>query len=228
MVMKLEKVIPFGRSMDEYKKIFVLSDRDLNRKIVGVGDGPASFNAEMSALGKTVVSVDPLYVFSAEEIEKQFYSVVGNIIAQVKKTPGDWVWSYHRSPEHLEENRVQALHAFVADYEIGKTKGRYIVGELPTLDFERNKFDLALCSHFLFLYSDQLPYEFHRASVLEMLRVASEVRIFPLLTLMLKASPHVQPLIEELKTEGYSVSIEKVAYELQRGGNEMLRIQKAV
>lgn len=228
MVMQLEKVVPFGRSMDEYEHMFVLSEADLNGKIIGVGDGPASFNAEMSGLGKTVVSVDPLYVFSAEQIENQFYSVVDNIIAQVKATPGDWVWSYHRSPQHLKENRVKALHAFVADYDNGKSKGRYVVGELPRLNFEKNTFDLALCSHFLFLYSDQLSYEFHRASVLEMLRVASEVRIFPLLTLMLEVSPHLQPLVEELKAEGISVSVEKVGYELQRGGNEMLRIRNAV
>ena len=211
--------------MDEYRKMFALSDQDIDRKIIGVGDGPASFNAEMSALGKSVISVDPLYVFSAAEIEKQFYSVLDNIIAQVKATPGDWVWSYHRSPEHLQENRVKVLRAFAADYENARTQGRYVAGELPALDFERKRFDLALCSHFLFLYSNQLPYEFHRAAVLEMLRIAPEVRIFPLLTLTLNVSSYVQPLIDELQTHGYSVNIEKVDYELQRGGNKMLRIQ---
>jgi hypothetical protein len=91
MVMKLEKVVPFGRSLDEYKNMFALSNSDLNKKIIGVGDGPASFNAEMFTLGKSVVSVDPLYVFRAEEIEQQFESVVDNIISQVKATPNDWI-----------------------------------------------------------------------------------------------------------------------------------------
>lgn len=227
MVMELEKVIPFGRSLDEYKAMFTLSDTDLGRKIVGIGDGPASFNAEMYALGKTVVSVDPLYAFRADEIENQFYAVVDNIIDQVKSSPDDWAWSYHRSPEHLKENRVNVLRRFVADYEKGKAEGRYIVGELPTLDLADRQFQLAVCSHFLFLYSDHLTYEFHRASVLEMTRVASEVRIFPLLTLALTQSPYVQPLIEELRSLGFVASVEKVSYELQRGGNEMLRIQKA-
>lgn len=212
--------------MDEYRKIFALSDRDLHRKIIGVADGPASFNAEMYSLGKSVVSVDPLYVFGAEEIERQFYSAVDNVIEQVKSTAEDWVWSYHLSPDRLKENRVKAIQKFVDDYEKGKAEGRYIVGELPTLGFKGNTFDLAVCSHFLFLYSDQLSYEFHHASILEMLRVSSEVRIFPLLTLMSKVSPHVRPIIEELRKEAFSVSVVKVGYELQRGGNEMLRIQK--
>lgn len=226
MVMQLEKVVPFGRSLDEYKNMFALSDSDLEKAIVGVGDGPASFNAEMSALGKPVISVDPLYVFRAVDIEKQFNAVVDNIIAQVKATPDDWVWSYHRSADGLKENRVRALRCFAADYEAGKADGRYVIGELPNLGFEDNKFQLALCSHFLFLYSDQLSYEFHLASVREMLRVATEVRIFPLLTLMLKKSPHLQRLIETLKAEGFIVKVEKVSYEVQRGGNEMLRIQR--
>lgn len=227
MVMKLEKVVPFGRSLDEYKSMFALADNALDTKIIGVGDGPTSFNAEMYALGKAIVSVDPLYIYRSDEIERRFYLVVNDIISQVIATPNDWVWSYHSSPEHLRNIREKVLHDFVADYEKGKTEGRYSVGELPSLDFEDNTFQLSLCSHLLFLYSEDLSYEFHLASVLEMLRVASEVRIFPLLTLRLERSPYVQPLIEKLKSEGFIVSIEKVEYELQRGGNEMLRIKQS-
>ena len=61
--MKLEKIVPFGRSLDEYKSMFALSDSDSNKKIIGVGDGPASFNAEMFALGKS--KEDQCYVGSA-------------------------------------------------------------------------------------------------------------------------------------------------------------------
>jgi hypothetical protein len=59
-----------------------------------------------------------------------------------------------------------------------------------------------------------------------MLRVSKEIRIFPLLTLMLKRSPYLTQIIEDFKTIGYQVSIEKVQYELQKGGNEMLVIQR--
>lgn len=225
MVMQLEKVVPFGRSLDEYQRMFALSENDLEKTILGIGDGPASFNAEMHALGKRVVSVDPLYVFSAGEVQRQFYSVVDHVIAQVKATPRDWVWTYHRSPDHLREHRVHALTKFVSDYDTGKLEGRYIVGALPRLDFGDGQFDLALCSHLLFLYSDHYSYEFHRASVHELLRVAREVRIFPLLTLMLHRSPYVNPLMADLTSHGFSVCVRTVGYELQRGGNEMLQIR---
>ena len=226
MSMKLATIVPFGRSLDEYVHMFALSTADLNKAILGVADGPASFNAEMHASGRTVVSIDPIYSFQAPDIEHRFNAVVDDIIDQIKATPEDWVWSYHRSPDHLKDNRIKALRRFIADYSQGQNTGRYLVGELPALHFDDQQFQLALCSHFLFLYSDHLTYEFHRDSVLEMLRVAEEVRIFPLLTLMLERSPYLQPLIAELKANGYTVNVERVSYELQKGGNEMLRIRR--
>lgn len=112
-----------------------------------------------------------------------------------KETPDDWVWTFHRSPEQLRECRVQALTRFLADYERGKADGRYILGELPRLAFRDAQFELALCSHFLFLHSDHFSYEFHCAALFEMLRIAGEVRVFPLLTLTLKPSSYLAPLL---------------------------------
>ena len=226
MTMKLATVVPFGRSLDEYINMFSLSITDLDKTILGVADGPASLNAEMHSSGRTVVSVDPLYSFQAQEIECRFNEVVDDIIDQIKATPEDWIWSYHHSPEHLKDNRISVLRRFITDYKYGRNTNRYVVGELPVLNFDDQQFQLALCSHFLFLYSDHLTYEFHRDSILEMLRVAEEVRIFPLLTLMLERSPYLRPLIAELKTNGYVVNVEQVSYELQRGGHEMLRIYR--
>ncbi len=45
--------------------------------------------------------------------------------------------------------------------------------------------------------------------------MASKVRIFPLLTLLVEVSPHLQPLIEELKIDRFSISVEKVSYKLR-------------
>lgn len=224
MAMQLDQVVPFGRSLDEYRAMFLLSPDDLEKKIIGVADGPASFNAEMYAQGRQVVSVDPLYAFGAAEIEQRFYAVVDGIMRQITETPDDWVWTFHQSPEQLRVHRIQVLTRFLADYEQGKSDGRYVIGELPRLDFPDNQFKLGLCSHFLFLYSDHFSYEFHRTAVFEMLRVASEVRVFPLLTLARKPSPYLTPLLEDLTRAGYRHDIRTVPYELQRGGNQMLCI----
>lgn len=224
MAMRLETVVPFGRSLAEYGKMFNLTETDLQQRLLGVGDGPASFNAEATPLGSRVTSIDPIYQFSGPEIEARFDAVVDGIIEQVRATPEDWVWTHHRSPEHLRRNRVQAIQQFLTDYELGRQMGRYQVGALPKLSFPDQAFDLALCSHFLFLYSDHYDSAFHRASIQEMLRVSREVRIFPLLTLMLQQSPHLDPILQEFSEQGYRVEVVRVDYELQKGGNEMLRL----
>jgi len=224
MAMKLKNVVPLGRSFDEYRLMFNLSKSDLDKRIIGVGDGPASFNAEMNGMGKKVVSVDPIYFFTAKDIARKFDKVFDNIIDQVRNTPGDWTWTYHMSPDHLKQYRKEALDLFTNDFEEGKKEGRYMVGELPALQFQDNTFDIALCSHFLFLYSENYDYNFHKAAVYEMLRIAGDVRIFPLLDLMLRRSPYIEPLTKELKEDGYRVVIKKVPYEIQRGGNQMMWI----
>ncbi len=58
-------IVPWGRSFDEYLDMFNLSEDDLARDIVGVGGGPASFNVQMYQRGTSMVSVDPVYRYTA-------------------------------------------------------------------------------------------------------------------------------------------------------------------
>ncbi|NJO95836.1 MAG: SAM-dependent methyltransferase [Pleurocapsa sp. CRU_1_2] len=225
MVMKLDKVVPFGRSLDEYIKMFSLSSEDLQKDILGVGDGPASFNAEGTAKGYNITSVDPIYQFDDAEIKQRFDEVVDNIIDQIIATPNNWVWSYHKNPQELKASRIKTLEIFLQDYQQGKQAGRYQAQELPNLNFVEQSYELALCSHFLFLYSEQCDRDFHVAAIQEMLRVSREVRIFPLLTLMQETSPYLDFVIDKFSNLGYSVAIAKVPYELQPGANEMLVIR---
>lgn len=55
--MRLSEVVPWGRSLIEYKKMFSLSDSDLGKKILGCGDGPACFNSELSKVGGKIISI---------------------------------------------------------------------------------------------------------------------------------------------------------------------------
>ena len=66
--MKLTEVIPWGRSFDEYRLMFGLSEPELAGRLLGCGDGPASFNAEATVRGHSVISCDPIYAIPAEEI----------------------------------------------------------------------------------------------------------------------------------------------------------------
>ncbi len=97
--------------------------------------------------------------------------------------------------------------------------------DLRSLPFQDGAFDLALCSHLLFTYSEQLSASFHVEAVLEMCRVAREVRIFPLLEMSGEPSEHVPAVCKALDRQGFRWAIEAVEYEFQRRGNKMLRVQ---
>jgi hypothetical protein len=221
----LDAVVPFGRSLDEYTHMFNLTPAEMSQPILGVGDGPASFNAEATQKGANIISIDPIYTFSGNEILQRFNAVVDSIINQVKATSEDYVWTYHPSPDHLRQNRERAIQKFLADYDLGQQGDRYQAQELPNLNFVDGTFALALCSHFLFLYSAHYDLAFHQNSIREMLRVSREVRIFPLLTLMLERSPYLDAITNTFQDRGYRVEIIQVPYELQKGGNEMLSIR---
>jgi hypothetical protein len=222
--MKLSEIIPWGRSFDEYRLMFGMSERDLTGRILGCGDGPASFNAEATALGHSVTSFDPIYSFSMEEIRRRAEDSHETVISQLRSIQDGFVWNYFLDPDDLGRARLAAMNCFLEDFEKGKADGRYVTASLPSLPFEDGQFDLALCSHLLFLYSDQLDFDFHRASIEELLRVASEVRIFPLLILDRRPSPHLDRLVSYLAEKGWRTEVLPVPYEFQRGGNRMMRI----
>jgi hypothetical protein len=123
MTMKLNKVIPWGRSFEEYRRMFALTGDDLAGTILGCGDGPASFNAEATAFGHRVVSRDPIYAFAAVEIERRVEQCYDTVTSQVTQNPDDFVWTHFRDPEHLGKCRLAAMRRFLADFEPGKQKG---------------------------------------------------------------------------------------------------------
>ena len=226
MPFTVDGVVPWGRTMAEYCGMFDLGERDLRGRILGCGDGPASFNAEMSAQGYRVVSVDPLYAFPAAAIEQRVEETYEIIMEQLARNREDFVWTYVPSLPALGQRRMGAMRRFLADFARGKCEGRYLDASLPDLPFDDNSFDLALSSHFLFLYSEQFDLTFHVRALQEMLRVAPEARAFPLLQIGGAPSPHVQGVIDAFTAEGIQARIEDVPYEFQRGGSRMLRLRK--
>ena len=122
---------------------------------------------------------------------------------------------------------MAAVGDFLEDFEAGKRDGRYQTAALPDLPFGDDTFDIALSSHFLFLYSDHFDTGQHVANISEMLRVAAEARIFPLLDLDGEPSRHVGPVRHLLADRGFDSDIQRVDYEFQKDGNRMLRVYRS-
>jgi hypothetical protein len=228
MPFELDRVVPWGRCFDEYVRMFALTETDLAGRILGCGDGPASFNREATERGCAIVSCDPIYAFSADEIEQRVRETSHVILGETQRNARDFVWTYFRSVEELGEVRLRAMRNFVEDFVNGKADGRYIEASLPALPFASREFDLALSSHFLFLYSEQLSLDFHVASIIEMCRVARQARIFPLTQIGGARSRHLDGVIDALSNQRLAVEMVQVGYEFQRGGNQMLRVTAPV
>jgi hypothetical protein len=206
--------------------MFRLTGQDLAEGVLDCGGGPASFTAELAAAGVRAVCADPIYTFPASDIRVRFEQAADSMLAQVRATPDDWTWTFHRNPDDLLAYRRAVLETFLADYETGLREGRYVVGELPSLPFPAGSFGVAVCSHLLFLWSDLLSTDFHILSMRELCRVAREVRVFPLLSLNRKSSSHLERVRSAVETDGWASEVVGVDYELQRGANQMLRVFK--
>lgn len=224
MAFELNSIVPWGRSFDEYRRMFDLGPNELTGSILGCGDGPASFNAEGSACGCRIVSADPLYKFDSESIRRRIEETYETVIEQTRRNAGNYVWTAFASVEELGQCRMASMRAFLDDYPAGLAAGRYLPAALPDLPFADGEFDICLSSHFLLLYEEKLDVDFHVAAIREMLRVGREVRIFPLLTLDSKPSSIAEAIIKASPKLDWNVETRRVPYEFQRGANTMLRI----
>ena len=191
---KLDGVVPWGRNMEEYKLMFRLDDNDMSKKIAGFGDGPACFNYEMTERNGSVISFDLIYQFSKEDIEKRIEEVPTTVMQQMRANMDNYVWKNIKSLEELESTRMSAMRKFLSDYE-----------------------------NFLLMYTS-LGYNFHIASMTEMLRVCKEIRIFPIVDLDANKTDLIKNVIDYFQRD-YNVEIVKTEYEFQKGDNKLLIIR---
>ena len=225
MPIAYEQVMPWGRAYAEYIRMFHLEQADLGRRILGCADGPAEFNAGMYNRGRSMVSVDPIYRFSRDQLSDRIRDTYDIVLEQTRKHRHLFRWSSIPNVETLGQLRMAAMQEFLDDYAAGLEQNRYIAAELPSLPFANSSFDLVLCSHFLFLYSDHLDLGFHLRAIEEMLRIGNEVRIFPIVDMNAEKSAHLKPVTDHFAKLGTTQQV-TVDYEFQIGANQMLVVHK--
>lgn len=225
MAFMLNSVVPWGRNMDEYKKMFLLEEEDLQKRIAGFGDGPASFNYEAYCLGHNVISYDPIYQFNRDQLKNRIDEVRETVMRQMKENMDNYVWTKIKNLNQLEEVRMSAMKLFLADFESGKAEGRYVYHELPNrLPVADDSYDLGLSSHFLLMYTS-LGYDFHVKAISEMLRVCKEIRIFPIVDLDAKQSELIRSVVDYFQ-KLYIVELKETDYMFQKGADRMLVIRQ--
>lgn len=225
MPLELENILITGRTYEEYTAFFDLDENELvGKKVLDCPSGASSFIATARSKGIDAQGVDILYENKIEDIYTQ-----GKVSIEKIYEDSSWMdghnFEFYGSIENHRNYRENALEDFAKHYN----DKEYSFMSLPKLEFADRSFDLLLSSHLLFVYDDRFDYEFHKNSVLEMLRVSKEVRIFPLIDFQNKHleeeknfSPFVYKLLEELKE--FQCEIVKVGFEFQPRAGYMLKI----
>ena len=104
MAFELSKVVPWGRTLEEYKTMFNLNNEDLKKSIASFGDGPASFNAEMTNLKNNVTSFDPIYQFTKEQLANRIAETKDIVMKQTKENKDNFIWTTIKDLDELERS----------------------------------------------------------------------------------------------------------------------------
>ena len=209
--------------------MFALTDLDLRGDILDCPGGGASFTARAAAIdGVRAVAVDPVYATPAAELARLVMAETERGSAHTVAGADRYVWDFYGDSAGHRSLRQKSATIFAAD--LLANPHRYVPAALPWLPFPDRRFDLVLSSHFLFTYADRLDLARHRKALIAMHRVArGEARIFPLLD---QAGRSLDALVEQLRTElggaGIETEVRSVAYEFQRGGNQMLVLRSRI
>ncbi len=235
----LDRVAFFGRTYNEYQQMFNFeAEHWQGKKILDCPSGPASFVAEGRKNNLHVTGCDPLYDETIHELVEKATFEIQECIKKSADFPNLFCMNTVELREQFMREKLAALKNFSEDFPRGLADGRYHKTALPKLPFADKSFDLVLSGYFLFIYSDAkyggvlenspFDYEFHLASILEMIRLAKEeIRIYPLKGPNQKECTFVEQIIADLAKRNIKSEINTAAYKDIGGANYLLRIHSS-
>lgn len=223
----LKTVVLMGRTFEEYYKMFDLDNELLKNEILlDAASGVSSFCAEANSKGFNVTGSDKIYYFSPDEIETKCALDLDSVMEQMPAIADIYLWDFFKDIQSLKANREKAYRSFLEDFKKYGIK-RYKPVEYPVTDFRDEQFTMSLVSHLLFLYEDKLDYDFHKKTILELLRISSrEIRIFPIVNFKGIRSRYIEHLVHDEDFRNLKISIKRVGYEFMKNANEMMVIRK--
>ncbi len=222
MALQLDDFLITGRTFEEYSAFFDLDIEELEHKrVLDCPSGVSSFVATANRQGIAAEGCDMIYRFARADIVHQGELSIDKIYADTTWMQGHNL-AFYGSIEGHRSFREQALAGFKGDHNLQ----RYRYETLPSLSYADDSFDLLLSSHLLFVYDDRLDLDFHIKTITEMLRVAREVRIFPLIDFMNSRrdeTENLSPFVKAVMAH-FNAEIIAVDFEFQPGGNAMMRL----
>jgi SAM-dependent methyltransferase len=222
--LQLDRVVLLGRTFEEYRRYFLLDpDRLVGRRVLDVAGGVSSFCAEGNKLGIKITAFDPIYSLSSEKIRQRSEPDLESVYQSIGQVP-TYRWAFYKNPDHMRALRARACAIFFNDFQIHPE--RYVAGQLPRLPFANCEFDLTLVSYLLFAYQDGFDYEFHRSSLLEIMRVTrEEARIYPTVTFEAQPSEYVPMLRADPALKQFVFTEVKTDFEFLVNSNSFLCVK---
>lgn len=223
--MSEKKFVLWGHGLKEYKEMFALSDEDLAGPILEFGAGASSFNEELTAKGSSVVSLDSLYQKNETDLKTKIDATFNQTLAKIKANEEAYSLRSQQTLDKLQATREAGIARFMKDFAKGLDEKRYQSFKGLPLPFENYSFKLALVCHHLFVNHESQDIESHLALIRELVRVAGEVRIFPLIDKYGQTSNLLGPVLLALQQEDEVASeVKEVPSQIQPTGNAMLRV----
>lgn len=201
-------------NLADYRQIFVLSEQDLQKTILDFPSGISSVNAELYALGHSIVSADPAYHLSAKEMQTRARQFLQEKLAQSRKQElADTVMTAWR----------QSCELFLADYELGKQQGRYRALSAPPTPPAEQTFEILLCTDFLFNSTALSTYS-PQDLINELCKLAVEIQVFPIPDAKTAVAAELGPIMLAFQQRNFGVEIRAVNFPERGNGSATLRI----
>jgi ubiquinone/menaquinone biosynthesis C-methylase UbiE len=221
----LHKVVLLGRTLEEYRRYFALDlEKWRGKQILDVASGVSSFCAEANDAGLRVTAFDAIYDLPASEIEPRCRADLDHVADAVRDLQ-TYRWDFYESIPNLRQFRERAYRRFLQDYR--EHRERYLPGRLPSLPFRDGQFDLTLVSYLLFVYEDQLDYEFHKQSLLEIMRVTRiEARVYPVVSFEAVRCTYIDRLKKDSDLRGLVFEEVQTDFEFLKNSNYYFRVTR--
>jgi SAM-dependent methyltransferase len=223
--LQLDRVVLLGRTFEEYRRYFLLEPHELiGKTILDVAGGVSSFCAEANNFGIKVTAFDSIYSLSREKIRERSDRDLESVYRSIGLAP-TYRWGFYKNPDYMRVLREGASAIFFFDFK--DHLQRYVAGELPRLPFAEGEFDLTFVSYLLFAYQDRFDYDFHRNSILEIMRVTRrEARTYPTVTFEAQRSEYIPMLQSDSALQVFEFAEIETDFEFLVNSNSYLKVTR--
>lgn len=218
-VAPLDRIMVTSRDFGEYLMMFGLDEQTiLTLDILDCPGGASDFAARLRERSGRVVSVDPLYGSSPDQVATTVSEDLNRGLARAVEALELYDFSWTDGLHRYVERRQRAAQRFLADFTEDRARGGhgYVDAALPNLPFPDSAFDLALVPNLLFTYADLFDRRWHLDAVRELMRVSAEVRIHPLAESTGMPYSELDLLRSELAEYGIRTEVLSSEYRLHR------------